>query len=171
MDQFGIQRDLVNLAWTWISGNFLAWFCKKPAWKRDVKPPLEDTYYGRFGIDHSSNYWVLTTSRRCLRYPSCVLCPVFCILYLPMSFQIAIRGNKIYLSKGTSAISIWQPIYLTIFVLQKYMKGKKKNPHSDYLNLNKPFQLLLPRAMKEYMLHYGCLFGAKIKGRIMYMQS
>ena len=28
-DQSGIQRDWVNLAWTWISGNFWAWFVRK----------------------------------------------------------------------------------------------------------------------------------------------
>ena len=46
--QSGIQRDWVNLAWAWISGNFGRDFCDKPAWKRDFELP--------FGGPHYTNY-------------------------------------------------------------------------------------------------------------------
>ena len=39
-DQSGIQRDWVNLAWTWILGNFWAWFVQKTYVKTRFRVPL-----------------------------------------------------------------------------------------------------------------------------------
>ena len=39
-DQSGIQRDWVNLAWTWISGNFWAWFVQNTCVKAGFRVPL-----------------------------------------------------------------------------------------------------------------------------------
>ena len=39
-DHSGTQRDWVNLALIWISGNLWAWFVQKTEWKRDFEAPL-----------------------------------------------------------------------------------------------------------------------------------
>ena len=40
IDQSGIQCDWVNLAWTWIPGNLLAWFVRKTCGKAGFWDPL-----------------------------------------------------------------------------------------------------------------------------------
>ena len=39
-NQHGVQRDWINLAWKWISGNFLAWFVWKICVKAWFRAPL-----------------------------------------------------------------------------------------------------------------------------------
>ena len=80
IDQSSIQRDWVNLAWTWISGNFWAWFVRKTivkawwrfwtffkAWKRELDEKLRYCVTYQSGIQRdwvnlgwawiSENFW------------------------------------------------------------------------------------------------------------------
>ena len=43
-NQSGIQREWVKLAWTWILGNFWAWFVWKACVKAGFRVPLWATY-------------------------------------------------------------------------------------------------------------------------------
>ena len=68
-DQSDIQRDSVNLAWTWILDNFWAWFVRKICVKAGFRAPLRGP---KNCSEVSSNYHIWHISK----YPKASLRPL-----------------------------------------------------------------------------------------------
>ena len=120
-NQHGVQRDWINLAWTWISGNFLAWFVWKTCVKAWFRAPLGGPLWTR-----SIEYYLIVLA--------IVVAPCTHIAFTKDNSKISCRQ---YISTQASAPKITEinseikKVYTKSWLLQ-YISLKMKYQQSHY---------------------------------------